>query len=345
MKRLVAFAFILVCMISLLSVGYAQDQKIEMIGGINLPTTHPYYLGMVKFGELMNEYSGGTLSLTVFPSAQLGNERDVVEALQFGTVDVTLISAAPLSNFTDDFQLFDFPYIFNSREHAYAVLDSEIGKTMLENLNQFSLKGLALMENGFYWVGSTKAVRSVDDMKGLKIRSLENNMQVFGYGQLGANGIAMAFSEVPTSLSNGTLDAVGLTTAVIGVNGLNNNVPYLTKTWHYYAAAPLLMSTLTWDRMSPNQQDAVVRAAADATTYQRQESANSDAAWEKTMQDAGSELIELDKTALGTFYDKMVPETYANYVGEGKLIDAALYAQVKELGEQFGGDPGTWKPE
>ncbi len=344
MKRLWSFVLVVACALSVFSVSLAKDEKIEMIGGINLPTTHPYYLGLVKFGELMNEYSGGTLSLKVFPSAQLGNERDVVEALQFGTVDVTLVSAAPLSNFTDDFQLFDFPYIFNSREHAYAVLDSEVGKKMLDNLTQFGLKGLALMENGFYWVGSTRAVRTVDDMKRLKIRSLENNMQVFGYSELGANGIAMAFSEVPTSLSNGTLDAVGLTTAVIGVTGLNNNVPYLTKTWHYYATAPLLMSGLTWEKMSHSQQEAVVRAAHEATLYQRQESAKSDMEWEKVMVEGGTELIELDKAALGAFFNKMVPETYKKYVGEGKLIDAALYARVKEIGEEFGGDPGDWKP-
>lgn len=319
-----------------------DDEVISMIGGINLPTTHPYYTGLVKFGELMNEYSGGTLSLEVFPSAQLGNERDVVEALQFGTVDVTLISAAPLSNFTDDFQLFDFPYIFNSREHAYEVLDGEIGQTMLANLEQFGLIGLSLMENGFYWVGSTKPVNSAADMNGLKIRSLENEMQVFGYSQLGANGIAMAFSEVPTSLSNGTLDAVGLTTSVIGVMGLNNDVPYLAKTWHYYAAAPLLMSKTTWDKMSDAQKDAVRRAAADATAWQREESAKCDAEWEKTMQDAGATFVEPN---LDEFYDAMVPATYEKYVGEGKLIDADLYAQVKEIGEQYGGDPGTWRPE
>lgn len=319
----------------------AQEQVIEMIGGINLPTTHPYYTGLVKFGELMTEYSGGTLKLEVFPSAQLGNERDVVEALQFGTVDVTLISAAPLSNFTDDFQLFDFPYIFNSREHAYAVLDSDVGKNMLKNLEQFDLMGLGLMENGFYWVGATKPVEDVADMKGVKIRSLENEMQVYGYGQWGSNGIAMAFSEVPTSLSNGTLDAVGLTTSVIGVMGLANNVPYLTKTWHYYAAAPLLMSKATWDKMSANQQAAVLKAAEEAVDWQRAESAKCDAEWEAEMKKVGATFYEPD---LDAFYDAMVPGTYEAYVGEGKLIDADVYAQVKEIGEQFGGDPGTWRP-
>jgi tripartite ATP-independent transporter DctP family solute receptor len=317
------------------------EKQFELVGGINLPTTHPYYLGLVRFGELMEEYSGGSITLEVFPSAQLGNERDVVEALQLGSVDVTLISAAPLSNFTDDFQLFDFPYIFNSREHAYEVLDGEIGRTMLDNLVNYDLIGLSFMENGFYWIGSTKPINSPEDVKGLKIRSLENEMQVHGYGQWGANGIAMAFSEVPTSLQNGTLDAVGLTTAVMGVTGIYKNVNAIAKTWHYYAAAPLLMSKVTFDSMSPSQQEAVRKAAKEATDYQRQESLNCDTEYENIMKNEGITLTFPD---LGPFYDAMVPGTYEDYVGEGKLIDADLYAKVKEIGENYGGDPGTWRP-
>jgi tripartite ATP-independent transporter DctP family solute receptor len=320
----------------------AGEKTFELTGGINLPTTHPYYLGMVKFAELMKKYSNGTVTMEVFPSAQLGNERDVVEALQLGSVDVTLISAAPLSNFTNDFQLFDFPYIFSSREHAYAVLDSKIGRTMMANLSQYGLVGLEFMENGFYWLGSTKPINSLADLKGLKIRSLENEMQVFGYSQWGGNGIAMAFSEVPTSLQNHTLDAVGLTTSVIGVMGLGSNAPYLTKTWHYYAAAPLLMSKATFDQMSEAQQAAVLKAAAEARDYQRKESAACDAEWEATMAKNGVTLSV--PKSLDEYYDAMVPGTYKAYVGEGKLINADIYAEVKKLGEQYGGDPGTWRP-
>ncbi len=343
--RKVSILFLVLALVfgSVICSSAAEEEKFELTGGINLPTSHPYYLGMVKFAELMEKYSNGTVTMKVFPSAQLGNERDVVEALQLGSVDVTLISAAPLSNFTDDFQLFDFPYIFNSREHAYAVLDGEIGRTMLDNLSKYGLVGLELMENGFYWLGSTKPINSLADLKGLKIRSLENEMQVFGYGQWGANGIAMAFSEVPTSLQNHTLDAVGLTTSVIGVMGLGTNAPYLTKTWHYYAAAPLLMSKATYDRMSKSQQEAVRRAAAEARDYQRKESAACDAKWEASMAADQGVTLTVPKS-LGEYYDAMVPGTYKAYVGKGKLIDPELYAKVKKIGEEYGGDPGTWRP-
>lgn len=343
MKKVSILALALALVFASAAYSKAADGKtFELTGGINLPTTHPYYLGMVKFAELMEKYSNGTVSMKVFPSAQLGNERDVVEALQLGSVDVTLISAAPLSNFTSDFQLFDFPYIFNNREHAYAVLDGKIGRTMMANLSKYGLVGLEFMENGFYWLGSTKPINSVADLKGLKIRSLENEMQVFGYSQWGANGIAMAFSEVPTSLQNHTLDAVGLTTSVIGVMGLGSNAPYLTKTWHYYAAAPLLMSKATFDQMSEAQQTAVLKAAAEARDYQRQESAACDAQWEATM--AGKGVTLTVPKSLGEYYDAMVPGTYKAYVGKGKLIDADVYAEIKKLGEQYGGDPGTWRP-
>lgn len=322
---------ILAVVLGLVLVGMAPQAKaaeFELVGGINLDTAHPYYLGMVKFAELMEEKSGGRITMKVFPSAQLGNERDVTEALQIGSVDVTLISAAPLSGFTDDFQIFDFPYIFKDRQHAYAVLDSDIGKTMMDNLIDHDLIGLELLENGFYWISNNKNIKHPKDMAGVKIRSLENQLQVDGYNNLGANAIAMAFSEVFTALQNSTLDATGLTPSVIGSQKMYTVQKYLSCTDHYYAAAPLIMSKITYDSMSEELQKIVRESAAEARDYQRIESEKFDQARIKEMVDYGTVLVEVHKQE---WIDAMVPPTYAQYVGPGKLIDAALYDRVKAM--------------
>lgn len=303
-------------------------EKFELIGGINLPTEHPYYLGMARFAELMEEKSGGRITMTIHPNAQLGNERDVVEALQLGSVDVTLISAAPLSNFTSDFQVFDFPYIFYNREHAYAVLDSEIGRTILDGLEQHKLIGLEFLENGFYWITSNKPIKKPADMARIKIRSLENQMQVDGYNVLGANAIAMAFSEVFTSLQNGTLHAAGLTPSVIGSQKMYTVNDYVSKTNHYYAAAPLLFSKATFDKMSPDLQQIVREAAAEARDYQREQSALFDQTKIEEMREYGTTFIEVDKQE---WIDSMVPPIYEKYVGKGKLIDPVIYDQIKAM--------------
>lgn len=340
-KRLLALALVCVMALGTAACGGSSDsgdsgdngavageEKFELLGGINLDTEHPYYLGMVKFAELMEEKSEGRITMTVYPSSQLGNERDVVEALQMGSVDVTLISAAPLSNFTDDFQLFDFPYIFSDRAHAYAVLDSEIGRTMLDNLDAYDLVGLEMLENGFYWISNNKEITHPEDMKGIKIRSLENNMQVDAYNFTGANALAMAFSEVFTALQNSTLDATGLTPSVIGSQKMYTVQDYVTATDHFYAAAPLLMSKKTYDSMSEELQQIVRESAQEARDYQREQSALFDEAKIEEMVAAGTEVIEVDKAE---WIEAMVTPTLEKYVGEGKLIDADLYQQVKDM--------------
>lgn len=308
--------------------GASGEAEYNWTCGVNLPTDHPYYTGCVKFGELMNEKSGGKISLEVYPSAQLGNERDVVEALQMGSVDFTLISAAPLSNFTDDFQVFDFPYIFSNTEHAYTVLDSEIGETMLNNLENYDLIGLEFLENGFYYISSNSKVEHPADMKGVKIRSLENQMQVDAYNNLGANAIAMAFSEVYTSLQNHTLDATGLTPAVIGSNNMDQVQSYCAATDHFYAAAPLLMSKATYDSLDAELQQVVREAAEEARDWQREESQRYNEEMLQKIKDTGCEVVEVDKEE---WKAAMVPPIEEAYVGEGKLIDPAIYKQIQEM--------------
>ena len=304
------------------------DAEYNWTCGVNLPTDHPYYTGCVKFGELMNEKSGGRISLEVYPSAQLGNERDVVEALQIGSVDFTLISAAPLSNFTHDFEVFDFPYVFSNTEHAYSVLDSEIGRTMLDNLENYDLVGLEFLENGFYYISCDSRVEHPDDMKGVKIRSLESQMQVDAYNNLGANGIAMAFSEVYTALQNGTLNATGLTPAVIGSNNIDQVQSYITATNHFYAAAPLLMSKVVYDGLDEELQQAVREAAAEARDWQRAESQKYNEEMLQKIKDTGCEVIEIDAKE---WKEAMVPAIEEAYVGDGKLIDPTIYQKIKDM--------------
>lgn len=306
----------------------SSDAEYQWTCGVNLPTDHPYYTGCVKFGELMNEKSGGRISLEVYPSAQLGNERDVVEALQMGSVDFTLVSAAPLSNFTHDFEVFDFPYIFSNTEHAYSVLDSEIGRTMLDNLENYDLVGLELLENGFYYISCDSKVEHPADMKGVKIRSLESQMQVDAYNNLGANGIAMAFSEVYTALQNGTLNATGLTPAVIGSNNIDQVQSYVAATNHFYAAAPLLMSKVVYDGLDEDLQKVVREAAAEARDWQRAESQKYNEEMLKKIKETGCEIIEID---VDEWKEAMVPAVEEAYVGEGKLIDADVYQKIKDM--------------
>lgn len=324
MKRIGMLVLVLgVALISATSV-YGQAKYVWKAGH-NLSTEHPYHLGLVKFGELMAQKSGGKIKLEVFPSTQLGNERDVIEALQMGTVDITLVSTAPLSGFSNDFLVFDLPYILKDRENAYKVLDGPIGQKILGTLEKNSLVGLTFMENGFYNITSNRKIEKPADMKGLKIRSLENPLQVDTYNFMGGNAIPMAFGEVFTALQNKTLDATALTYSVIGSQKLYTVQKYLADTWHFYAPAGLLMSPSTFNPLPADIKAVVKEAAKEATIYQRKMSAEVDQKMYNEMKAAGNIFTTVDREA---WKAAMVPAVYKKYVG-GK-ISADLVKQIQD---------------
>ena len=294
--------------------------------GINLPVEHPYYTGMAKFSELMAQKSNGQIKMQVFPSSQLGNERDMIEALQMGTQEVTLVSTAPLSGFSSEFLVFDLPYIFKTREHAYKVLDSKIGEKILASLEKNKLIGLTFMENGFYNITSNKKIEHPTDMKGVKIRSLENPLQVFAYNSTGANALPMSFGEVFTALQNKTLDATGLTYAVIGSTKIYTVQKYIADTWHFYAPAPLLISQTTWNSLPDDLKKIVREAAREATDFQRKQSVEVDQAKYEEMKKYGIIFTNVNREE---WVKAMVPSTYAKFVG--KEISAELVKQIQDM--------------
>lgn len=291
-----------------------------------MPTEHPYYTGMMKFSELMAQKSNGKIKMQVFPSSQLGNERDMIEALQMGTQEVTLVSTAPLSGFSNEFFVFDLPYIFKSREHAYKVLDGPIGQKILASLEKNKLIGLSFPENGFYHITSNKKIERPSDMKGVKIRSLENPVQVFAYNTTGANALPMSFGEVFTALQNKTLDATGLTYAVIGSTKIYTVQKYLADTWHFYAPAVLLISQKTWNGLPDDLKAIVKEAAKEATDFQRKQSAEVDQLKFEEMKKAGNVFTTVNREEWAAV---MVPPTHAKFVG--KEISADLVKQIQDL--------------
>ena len=133
--------------------------------------------GVDKFAELVNEKSGGTLQVEVHTDGTLGQEREMMESLQIGNLDLALVSTAPISNFYSQMSVLDMPYLFDSKAHAYAVLDGEIGQSLFDGLESQGMVGLTYMENGFRNVFSTKPITKPADLKGVKIRIMENQIQ------------------------------------------------------------------------------------------------------------------------------------------------------------------------
>ena len=309
--------------------GSAGDATFMLTAGTNNDITHPYYIGLTRMGEIMEERSGGRLKLTIFPSSQMGGERDMIEALQMGSLDITLVSTAPLSNYTDVFQVLDLPYIFRSYEHAFAVLDSELGREMLDSLEENGIIGLQFFENGLARIETPMLVTKPSEMAGLKIRSMENVLQVDSYNALGANGIAMVFSEVPTALQTGVLNALGLTYPTLWTMSFYTKVPFILETGHFYQAAPLLFSKITYDKLPPDLQQIVKDAAAETRDFQRKYNHQYEYDMLQILLANGvTHTTDFDRQA---WIDAMVKPIYEKYVGEGKMIDPAVVARVQAM--------------
>ena len=140
-------------------------------GAYVLTEDNPGSEGLKEFARLLNEKSDGRIQLDLYFGGQLGTEKDTLEALQMGGLDVMIASTATLSNFTDSQIVWDLPYLFETRDKARGVLDSEVGKAYLDRLSDVSIKGLTYYENGMYAIGAKEPLGTLEDLKGKKIRS------------------------------------------------------------------------------------------------------------------------------------------------------------------------------
>ncbi len=274
----------------------------------------PYHMALTQWADEVNEKTDGRIKIDVFANSVLVNERDMIEALQMGTLDITLPNSAPLSNFTDALKVFDLPFLFMDSDDAYSVIDSEIGDDMLKQLDDIGVVGLSMWENGFRYIANNKhEVSTPDDLKGLKIRTMENPIHMASFKAWGADATAMAWGEVYTALQQKTIDGLENPFTPIYQNKLYEVAPYLTMTGHFYCPAPLLISKSTWAKISEEDQKTIMELSDKYKDVERQMCAEADEKYKGMMIDEGATVVEdVDKSqwrdAAQGVYDQYAPE-------------------------------------
>lgn len=277
----------------------------------------------LKFKELVEAGSNGELKVSIFPNAKLGDERTLLERMKLGVVDAGIITGGPIINFMPKFGVIDLPFIFSSPEHAYKVLDGPIGKQMLVEMEQFGWKGLAYGERGFRnLTNSKREVKTPEDIKGLKIRLMQNPVYVDSFKALGANAVPMAWTEVLTALQQGTVDGQENPLNVIVAFKLYETQKYLSITRHAYAPNVIMMSMKTWKKLSQEQQTLVAESAQAAAEYNRKLDNDNAADWLQFLKDQGMVVTQPDITAFREAV-KPVYEKYEDKFGK-ELIDSIL---------------------
>ncbi|WHY69909.1 TRAP transporter substrate-binding protein [Neobacillus sp. SuZ13] len=245
-----------------------QERTIKT--GIGNSKTHPQGQGMEKFKELVEEKSGGKMKVQNFFDATLGDDQKMTEALQGGLQEVTVPSTSPMVGMIKEFGIYDFPFVFNNEEEAYAVLDGAVGKKLLDKLPEHNLVGLGYWENGFRNLTNSKhPVETAADFKGLKLRTMQNEVHLDAFSKLGANPSPMAFSEVFTALETGTVDGQENPLATIQTQKYNEVQDYLSITNHVYTPFVFLVSKKFWDDLSEEEKKIMSESAQEAGKYQR----------------------------------------------------------------------------
>ncbi len=247
------------------------------------PADYPTTLGDKKFAELVNERTKGRIKIEVFPSSQLGEEKAVIEQVQLGAIEFTRVSSSPLAEFNKAFGVFSLPYIFDNDAHMWKFLNGEAGTKMLDGLEKSKMKGLAYYSSGSRNFYTKKPVTKVEDLKGMKIRVQQNKINMDLISSLGASATPMPYGEVFSGLQTGVID------------GAENNSPsYLTAN-HYQAVKNfvldghqrvpevLLISKVTWDKLSEEDRKIIKQAAIDSVATQRD-------LWEKFEKDSMEKL-------------------------------------------------------
>ena len=277
--------------------GSSSAQALEIKSSDVHPMGYPTTDAIEYMGQLLNDWTSGRMSIKIFHSMQLGGEKEALEQVQLGALEMTRVSVGVVGPIVDEFNAFNLPYFFRSVEHMHKVVDGEIGTELLNKLEAGGLIGLGYMDAGsrsFY--NNVRPISSIDDLQGLKVRVMQNPIFIDMANAMGANGLPIAFNELYTAMQTGVVD------------GAENNPPsyesgkhyevaqYYTLTEHLMVPEIFVFSKKVWDTLSPLDQQLIRKASALAVEKERELWAAREQVSLDKLKEQGIEVIaEIDK--------------------------------------------------
>lgn len=232
----------------------------------------PAVRGLEYFGRELDTLTDGRIRVEVYPNSSLGNEREVIELTILGAVEMVSPSNAPLATFVPELMVFELPYLFRDRDHMVTVLDGPVGQSFTEPLRRRGLRLLGYFDLGYrHLMTRDRVVGSIDDMAGLKIRTMENALHLRAFEAFGASPLPMAYGEVYTALEQGVIDGAEAARTNYRAKRFYEVAPHWSEIGWMYIVSPLVMSERFYDGLSDADRRAVHEAARKATVWERRE--------------------------------------------------------------------------
>jgi len=295
--------------------------------GHSATNTEPYQLGLKAFGEKLKEKTNGKFEVNVFPNCQLGSEKEMTEGLFLGNVDVATSATTVVTNFVPEFIVYDLPFLFNSDEHFYKASDGAPGKFFVDACAKKGIRLLAIYDAGVRHIASKKPVNSIEDLKGMKIRTMQSKIHIDTFNGFGAKATPMAFSEQFSALEQGVIDGVEASNTSCYNQQFYRPAPNWALVSWYRCVTAMMMSEKKFRSYPEDVRKAIQEAAAYSAKVEREAYVKSEGASLAAMEKAG---VNITKPDVAPF--KEVAQEVANkYITKPELKE--VLEQIHDMGK------------
>lgn len=287
----------------------------------------PYQLGLEAFGKKLKETTNGKFEVKVFPSCQLGSEKEMTEGLFLGNVDVATSATTVVTNFIPEFIVYDLPFLFNSDEHFYKASDGAPGKFFVDACAKKGIRLLAIYDAGVRHIASKKPVNSMKDLKGMKIRTMQSQIHIDAFNGFGAKATPMAFSEQFSALEQGVIDGVEASNTSCYNQQFYRPAPNWALVSWYRCVTAMMMSEKKFQSYPKDVQKAILEAAAYSAKVEREAYAKSESASLDAMKKAGVNITKPDVAPFKEVAQKVADK----YIKKPELKE--VLKQIQDMGK------------
>ncbi|ANZ43782.1 TRAP transporter substrate-binding protein [Cloacibacillus porcorum] len=295
--------------------------------GHSATNKEPYQLGLEAFGKKLKETTNGKFEVKVFPSCQLGSEKEMTEGLFLGNVDIATSATTVVTNFIPEFIVYDLPFLFNSDKHFYEASDGAPGKFFVDACAKKGIRLLAIYDAGVRHIASKKPVNSMKDLKGMKIRTMQSQIHIDAFNGFGAKATPMAFSEQFSALEQGVIDGVEASNTSCYNQQFYRPAPNWALVSWYRCVTAMMMSEKKFQSYPKDVQKAILEAAAYSAKVEREAYAKSESASLDAMKKAGVNITKPDVAPFKEVAQKVADK----YIKKPELKE--VLKQIQDMGK------------